>query len=213
MDLDFWHERWEKREIAFHGKEAHPLLVEFFSGLQLPKASRIFVPLCGKTLDIHWLLEHGYSVVACELSETAVKELFTELNISPRVEKTGDHLRYSAENIEVFIGDFFMLQREQLGTVDAVYDRAALVALPEEMRARYAKHLAEITTRAPQLLISFDYEQSRMPGPPFSVSQAEIRRLYASYELRLLADTNLRGGLRGRIPSREQVWLLRTPPK
>jgi thiopurine S-methyltransferase len=210
MDAEFWHRKWERNEIGFHNSEAHPLLVTHFGALSLPKGSRVFLPLCGKTRDIYWLLVNGYRVAGAELSAIAVEQLFAELGATPDLAEVGTLRRFSADGIDVFAGDIFALSRDMLGPVDAVYDRAALVALPEDMRGRYAAHLAEITSRAPQLLISFDYDQSLLAGPPFSVPGDEIARLYrGAYQPARLGSAEVEGGLKGKCPAQEVVWLLR----
>jgi thiopurine S-methyltransferase len=209
MDEHFWLQKWEANQIAFHQGEANPLLVAHFDALSLPKGSRVFLPLCGKTLDIHWLLSRGHRVCGAELSPIAIDQLFAELGVTPRITAIGPLTRYSAPGIDIFVGDIFKLTRGILGPVDAVYDRAALVALPEPMRDRYAAHLVEITGRPLQLLISFDYDQSLLDGPPFSVTGDEIARLYrGAYDLTLLARVDVAGGLKGRCPAEEVVWLL-----
>jgi len=209
MDEQFWLRKWEANQIAFHQGEAHPLLVAHFDALRLPQGSRVFLPLCGKTLDIGWLLSNGHRVRGAELSPLATRQLFAELGVTPEIAEVGSLTRYSAPGIDIFVGDIFKLSRDMLGPVDAVYDRAALVALPEEMRGRYATHLMEITGRAPQLLISFDYDQSLIDGPPFSVDRTAVKQLYAErYELTLLASPDVAGGLKGKVAAREDVWLL-----
>lgn len=150
MDASFWHERWESNDIAFHKNEANPLLVRYFDTLSLPKGSRVFVPLCGMTLDIAWLLSKGYRVVGVELSKIAIEQLFTDLAVEPKVSRIGEVDHYSAADIDIFVGDIFYLSRKVLGPVDAIYDRAALVALPEELRRRYTAHVTAITNKAPQ---------------------------------------------------------------
>ncbi|MCU1309064.1 MAG: tmpT [Candidatus Angelobacter sp.] len=210
METSFWQQKWEKNEIAFHQSEANPLLVKYFTELSLAKGRRVFVPFCGKTLDIPWLLSNGYRVAGAELSKIAVEQLFAGLGVEPKISGVGAVDRYSAEKIEIFVGDIFDLSSETLGPVDAIYDRAALVALPKEMRNRYTAHLTEITDKAPQLLITFEYEQSAMEGPPFSVSNEEVNELYgASYDLSLIASTDVPGGLKGRCPAKENAWMLR----
>ena len=210
MDAKFWHERWANNQIAFHEPAANRLLLAHFAALGMPRQSRIFLPLCGKTLDIHWLLGNGYQVVGAELSKTAVEQLFSELGVEPNVTIEGKVRRYRADGIDILNGDIFDLSRDTLGPVDAIYDRAALVALPAPTRERYARHLIEISGRAPQLLITFDYDQSRIDGPPFSVNAAEVARQYGSrYEVNLLASVELEGGLKKKVPAREEVWLLR----
>ena len=156
MDASFWHQKWADNNIAFHNSEVNPLLVKHFEALALEKGDRIFVPLCGKTLDIAWLLSKGYRVAGAELSKVAIEQLFAELGVEPDVTEQGEMTRYSATDIDIFVGTIFALSHERLGAVDAVYDRAALVALPGEMRDRYTTHLTEIINKAPQLLISYD---------------------------------------------------------
>lgn len=209
MDASFWHQRWGENDIAFHESEANPLLVKYFKELSLAKGSRIFLPLCGKTLDIPWLLSNGYRVAGAELSKIAIEQLFTELGVEPKISEVGQVDHYSAKNIDIFVSDIFHLSSKMLGLVDAIYDRAALVALPEEMRNRYTAHLTEITDKAPQLLICYEYDQSLMEGPPFSISNEEVNQLYRdSYDLTLIVSTNVPGGLKGKCAAKESVWLL-----
>ncbi|SIS11960.1 thiopurine S-methyltransferase [Aquipseudomonas alcaligenes] len=210
MEHSFWHDRWATNKIGFHEPAANPLLVTHCAALALPSAGRMLLPLCGKTLDIAWLLAAGYRVVGVELSELAVQQLFAELGATPRIQVLNDALqRYETDKLTVFVGDIFALNREQLGAVDAIYDRAALVALPATLRSRYASHLTAISAGARQLLISFDYEQSQLPGPPFAVLAAELSELYGQhYELQALARQPLVGGLKGQCPADEVVWLL-----
>ncbi len=210
MDPGFWHQRCAKNEIGFHEPKANPLLVTHFNELSLPQGSRVFVPLCGKTLDIAWLLSQGYRVAGAELSEVAITQLFADLGVEPQISTIGALKRYSAPDLDIFVGNIFDLSGSVLGAVDAVYDRAALVALPEHMRARYTAHLCEITNRAPQLLVSYVYDQRVMDGPPFSVSNEEVAQHYGRrYNVRLIASIDVPGGLKGKCAAQENVWLLR----
>ncbi len=209
MEHQFWHERWNENKIAFHQSEAHPLLVTHLGRLALTAGQRVFIPLCGKTLDVGYLLSQGYRVAGAELVESAVQQLFAELGITPEVEAAGKLKRYSAPNVDVFVGDIFDLTKEVLGPIDAVYDRAALVALPEDMRKRYTRHLMELTATAPQFLITFEYDQKKMDGPPFSISHAEVREHYAAqYRPTLIESAAVSGKLKGRVEANEDVWLL-----
>tara|TARA_R110002167_G_scaffold76592_6_gene213306 strand:+ start:2958 stop:3590 length:633 start_codon:yes stop_codon:yes gene_type:complete len=209
MESSFWHKKWESNTIGFHEHKANSLLVKHINELTLAKGNRIFVPLCGKTCDIPWLLSNGYKVVGAELSRLAVEQLFQENHIEPTIFQLGKLVRYSANDLDVFVGDIFDLTSETLGPVDAIYDRAALVALPEEMRKRYTKHLIEITGKKPQFLISFEYDQNKMPGPPFSIDKNELSRHYIeSYRISLLESADLKGGLKGWCPATENAWLL-----
>lgn len=209
MEHSFWHNKWEKRQIGFHLEETNPLLMRHFPSLQLEKGSRVFVPLCGKSLDIHWLLKQGYFVVGAELNQSAIIELFQELGLEPKIEQLENFMRYSALNLEVYVGDVFNLVKEDLGAIDAIYDRAAFVALPYEMRKNYSELLPKITHQAKQLLIVFDYDQSAIEGPPFSTPESMIIDFYGSnYTIDLLEKSPLEGGLKGKVKAYEVVCLL-----
>ncbi|RTE87430.1 MULTISPECIES: thiopurine S-methyltransferase [Gammaproteobacteria] len=210
MKAEFWHNRWKNREIGFHLNEVNPYLIQYFDTLAITRGGRLLVPLCGKTHDIGWLLKQGYSVIGAELSEQAIKELFENLGLNPAIEPSKSGLWYRAQNIDVWVGDIFDLSVADIGRVDAIYDRAALVALPEDMRTRYAGHLVNLTQKAPQLLITFEYDQQKMEGPPFSVGSDRISKLYREhYSSKLLQREPLEGGLRGSVDAQTVVWLLR----
>ena len=212
MDAAFWHQKWARQEIGFHQSTPHPLLLAHGSQLGLTAGSRVLVPLCGKTLDIHWLLAQGHRVVGVELSEQAVIELFAELGLTPAVRPQGALRLFSAAGLDVFVGDFLALtpvDMQTVGAVDAVYDRAALVALPEAMRRAYAAQLLALSAQAPQLLICFEYEQSLLAGPPFAVHEAELRQHYgAALSLERLQRVEVPGGLKGRVPAADVAWRL-----
>ncbi|GAB6968686.1 thiopurine S-methyltransferase [Komagataeibacter kakiaceti JCM 25156] len=209
MNETFWREKWQRNEIGFHEDQPNPLLTRHLPTLGLPEGARIFLPLCGKSLDIHWLLEQGFDVAGIELSELAVEQLFTELDVTPRISDVGKLRCYEADGLCIFVGNIFDLTETELGPVDAVYDRAALVALPEEMRRAYASHLMAITNAAPALLVCLEYDQSRRPGPPFSVDDAEVRRYYdKTFHLTCIEKPDLVGGLKGACPALEIVWIM-----
>lgn len=209
MDSEFWHERWASNRIGFHESQPNPLLMDHIARLKLVKGSRVFVPLCGKTLDIHWLLANGYRVAGAELSKLAVEQLFAELGKEAIATSVGETTKYSAADIDVFVGDIFSLTADTLGPVAAIYDRAALVALPAPTREKYAAHLMQLTATAPQLLISYDYDQNVVEGPPFAINGDEVYRHYqSSYAITLLFTGEVPGGLKGKCPATEYVWLL-----
>lgn len=209
MEKQIWLERWEKGQTGFHNDEVNPLFTQHFKELELPLASRIFVPLCGKTLDIGWLLSKGFSVVGVELSEMAVKALFEELDEEPYIMRDGEHIHYHAENIDIFVGDFFTLTSEKLGNIDAVYDRAAIVALPKEMREAYTKQMLTLAKGLPQLMTTVVYDQSLMNNSPFSVDREELEAHYGEhYEIKQLDMIQVVGGLKQVKDVTEYVWLL-----
>ncbi len=215
MDINFWNERWDKEEIAFHMNEVNPMLIKHFPKLSLEEQKRIFIPLCGKTLDIEWLLAKNYKIVGVELNELAVKSLFIELNIKPTILELNDFIIYKHEDIEIFVGDFFNLSKVVLGNVDLVYDRAALVALPKDMRKDYSSHLQKITSGSSQLLLTYEYDQNIMKGPPFCVDSLEVAEYYFNaYSLILLEENqNLPKGLKRKSNGSEKIWLLKDDKK
>ena len=192
MEHSFWHSKWQKNEIGFHEPEGNALLIKYASALLGTENShsafkRIFVPLCGKSRDIGWLLSQGCEVVGAELSEVAIIQLFEELGAEPNVTTTAKGKVYTQNGLTVYVGDIFKLTASDLGNVTGVYDRAALVALPSPLREQYAAHLIAITQCAPQLIISFEYDQNEMPGPPFSVNEKTVESLYsADYNIQKL---------------------------
>lgn len=212
MQAAFWHRKWQDNEIGFHEAAPNGLLVEHLERLAAPGA-RLFLPLCGKTRDIGYLLGRGMQVVGAELSELAVAQLFDDLGMVPERIDTDAGYSLRGDGVEIFVGDFFALQPAQLGAVDAVYDRAALVAMPGAMRGRYAEQLSRLADDAAQLLIAFEYDQARMGGPPFSVDAAEVARLYGQrYRHTVLARQPVEGRLKARCDAIETAWLLTPRP-
>ncbi|MFC4273754.1 thiopurine S-methyltransferase [Achromobacter aloeverae] len=182
MEAQFWLDRWREGITGFHQERVTPLLAKYWPGLGVPSGGRVLVPLCGKTLDMAWLAQQGYSVLGVELSPLAVEQFFTGNGLTPSVRATAAGDLYSAGNIEILCGDIFALDAQALAGCAGVYDRAALIALPPEMRKRYAAHVyASLPTGARGLLITLDYEQDQMPGPPFSVGDAEVQALYEGH--------------------------------
>lgn len=210
MEHSFWHSKWQKNEIGFHEPQGNALLVKYADTLlDPPQNQRIFVPLCGKTKDIEWLLSQGVEVVGAELSEVAIKQLFEELGVTPKIDITTKGATYSTHALTIFVGDIFKLDADDIGPVTGVYDRAALVALPEDLRVIYAAHLNKITRSAQQLIVSFEYDQSAMAGPPFSVNEETVDALYgANYEIKRLERSELVGRLKGKVDAENLVFLL-----
>ena len=180
MDPDFWHARWREGRIGFHQERPTPALVEHWPSLHVPPGTRVFVPLCGKSLDMAWLASRGLRVLGVELSRTAVEQFFAENGLEPEVMEAGHGLRFVAGPIEIVCGDAFALDDATLASCGALFDRAALIALPPALRRPYA---GELHRRLPAgcrgLLIALEYPQQEKVGPPFSVDEAEVRALYS----------------------------------
>jgi thiopurine S-methyltransferase len=224
MEATFWKKRWQENQIGFHENAPNPLLLKHLEKLKLSRGDKVFVPLCGKSLDVAWLLSQGYRVIGLELVEIAVQQLFRELSITPKITQKKNFLCYFStdENIplEVWVGDIFHFSDNDLGLVDAIYDRAALIALPGLMRERYAQHLIEISNQTKQLLITLNYDQQEMAGPPFAIPPQEIQAHYGHhYQLTHIEKILIPGGLQNKgsfIPNgikavkevTENAWLL-----
>jgi len=208
MDNSFWLKRWENGEIGFHESEVNPFLLKYSNSI-LKKDDRVFIPLCGKSLDISYILSKGCFVIGCELSKLAIKELFYNLKIIPNIIRTDYHIIYEGDNIKIFVGDFFHLLSKDLGDIDVIYDRGALVALPFEVRIKYSKYIQNITKSAKQLLVVYNYDQSLKEGTPYSIKKEELLNLYKEYSsIRLLDSICVEGGLKGKCEAYEEFWLL-----
>ena len=178
MEPEFWRQRWQENKIGFHLDAVNPSLIEHWPALGIKPGARVFVPLCGKTMDMAWLVTQGYVVEAVELSELAIEQFFAEQGLAYERQEADGWVSYRSERLRIWCGDFFELAAPQLGQIDAVYDRAALIALPLELRGRYVQKLLSLTCNAPQFLITLSYDQSQMSGPPFSVRESEVNALY-----------------------------------
>lgn len=181
MEPKFWQERWARNQIGFHLPEVNPYLQRHWSYLALAEGSKVLVPLCGKSLDLMWLASHGLRVMGVELSQQAVEAFFSEQNLVPRITRRDAFTVYEADLIEVWCGDFFALDAKALADCTALYDRAALIALPPLMRAQYAEQLSRLLPSGCKgLLITLDYDQALKAGPPFAVTDDEVKVLFGS---------------------------------
>lgn len=179
MEADFWLQRWRENQIGFHQTRTTPSLERYWSTLELPRGSRVFVPLAGKSLDLLWLAAQGHRVLGVELSALAVGQFFAENGLTPTVRESRCGRHHVAGPIELIQGDAFVLDESTLADCSGVYDRAALIALPPATRARYAGELyARLPPRCRGLLITLEYPQPQKKGPPFSVEEDEVRALY-----------------------------------
>jgi len=178
----FWRERWRTGQIGFHQSAVDRRLERYWAELGLAHGSRVFVPLCGKSLDLEWLRERGHFVAGVELSAVALESFCMEQGIPAKRRTHGRFDIYEAPNLRLYCGDFFALAPELLGDVAALYDRAALISWAPELRARYVEHIAALTRPGTQtLLLTLEYPQAQMSGPPFSVDADEVVRLYGGH--------------------------------
>jgi len=182
MEKVYWENRWDTEQTGFHLKDFNEYMLEFWPQVGAPKDATVFVPLCGKTLDLHWFAQQGYQVLGNEVVAKAVGDFFREADIKPTSEELDGVTSLGADGIRILLGNFFDLKPQHLEGVTAWFDRAAQVALPPETRERYYAHLASILpVGAVGLSLAFEYPQQQMSGPPFSVEEAEVRKHYADH--------------------------------
>ncbi len=217
MDPAFWKSRWESQQIAFHQPVPNEYLTRHVGQLTGSLEARVLVPLCGKSLDLTYLAGLGHHVVGVEVVEQAVFAFFADQRLAPRREVLGKVERFSVGGVEIFRADVFDMTRETLGPVEAVFDRAALIALPGSLRARYAPHVVSLLSPGARiLLVALTYDEARMKGPPFCVPEAEVRQLYSqTCDIELLEESegidkpaNARFVQRGAKSIVEQIFLL-----
>lgn len=214
MEPAFWHRRWQNNEIGFHQPDGHRWLPRHWPALNLPPDASVLVPLCGKSVDMHWLHHQGHPVVGAELSRAALESFLGEHQLIASWQPAGALEVARAPGYTLYCGDFFSLTADAVRPVRAVYDRAALIALPPPMRERYVAHLRSILpTGWRLLLITLEYDQSKMDGPPFSVDADEVQRLFTGCAVRQLdVEDVLSGQARfeeaGLGALRERAWLI-----
>jgi len=180
MEKAFWLNRWENRQIGFHQEQVNEYLLRHWDKFHLPEQGRVFVPLCGKSTDLVWLADKGYDVTGVEYSQIAVEEFFQEHNLTYELTVKDQFNIYHSDNITIFQGDYFDLNKDMLGRVEFVFDRASLVALPDDMRSRYAEHMYRLTEQTDMLLVTMEYDQAQMQGPPFAVTVDEVQQHFSS---------------------------------
>lgn len=212
MDAKFWINAWEEGRTNFHRSQFNEKLLQFFPLLNPKKGERVLVPLCGKTKDLIWLLQSGLTVHGVELYSRPVEEFFPENHLAPVMKnQDGNFTNYSFQNLTISCGDFFKVQGSDV--YDLVYDRASLVALPLEMRKEYAKVITRVLKpKGKYLLIVYEYDQSKMEGPPFSVSEDEVHKLYDHhFSIKLVeseSPENEGARLSGVLSLKQKVYIL-----
>jgi len=179
MKREFWLERWQRNEIGFHQTEINAHLQQFWGEMGLAPSAKVLVPLCGKSADMLWLRARGHPVLGVEISSLAVEAFFEENELNPKREEGEMFTSFSCDGMELLCGDFFNLEAQRLSDIQGVYDRASLIALPPSMREKYAETMKRILPESARaLLVTMDYPQHEMDGPPFSVAEHEVRALY-----------------------------------
>ncbi len=192
-DLQHWLDRWQQDRIGFHEADVNRHLRERLPDCALPAGAGIFLPLCGKAHDIAWIAQQGYQVVGIEISRIAVEAFFEEQGLDAEVVDGERFRRYRTSGITLLQGDFFDLRADDLRDCALVYDRAALIAMTRAQRPAYFEHMLTILPSAARmLLITLEYDQAEMTGPPYAVWEDEVRDNYSGrYDIELLERSDI----------------------
>jgi thiopurine S-methyltransferase len=210
----YWLELWQLNNIHFHEKEGTPFVINHFKPLNLKPDATVFVPLCGKSKDLLWLMKQGHQVIGIELSQIACNDFFEELNIKPTIHQNESFTIYQYNNLTIFCGDLFNLKKSYLPKIDMVYDCKALIALPPATRKQYVDHLIKCLGHDITILLLSLESHDAISGPPFVVTREEINQLYSPYfniqELERKVDINIKNHLvqKGFTEKTDVVYLL-----
>jgi len=215
LEAEFWLEKWESDKLGFHQEKVNSRLRKFWENLG-ETGGKVFVPLCGKSKDMLWLAGQGQRVFGVEFSEIACRDFFLESKLEYQETQDTRFKYFKGAQIEIWQGDFFLLQPPDFEDVRSVYDRASLIALPESMRRDYAQRLGELLSKGDRiLLIGMDYDERKMEGPPFSVTQEEVFDLFGPQFVVELISASFGPEIVGNLRERgldtltEKVYVLR----
>lgn len=217
MEREFWLEAWRQGRIGFHREQVNPALVAHEALFLGGGPHRVLVPLCGKSVDLAWLAARGHEVVGVELSPIAIDAFFEEAQIERTIREVGAFRLHESPGLTIVEGDWFEVTADLVGTFDRVWDRAAMIALPPDWRARYVGHLEQLARPGALILLStLEYDPSVMSGPPFSVTEEEVRMRYQQAEVRRLDQVDVlseepRWIERGHRWMNTCTWLVRLP--
>lgn len=192
MDTEYWLNRWQEGRTGWHHDAVMPLLIEHWPTLDVAPGTRVLVPFCGKTLDMLWLAEQGLRVLGVEVSPLAIEQFFADNHLQASRHETPDGTRHVAGGIEIIEGDLFGVSGATLGECGSIYDRAAIIAQSPPERRRYAEHIyAQLPAGCRGLMITLEYPQQEMSGPPFSVEEPEVRHLLEDWKVQVAERRNI----------------------
>jgi thiopurine S-methyltransferase len=192
MDNSFWHKCWERNTLGFHQSDVHPLLSSYFNKLTLPTDQHVFVPLCGKTLDMVYLARF-MKVTGSELSEIACRDFFIEHNIAYQQQTLGDFEHFFCPQLSLLQGDFFKLSAKAIDSIDWIYDRAALIALPPAIQQQYVEHLKTFFSAQTRLfLVTVEFPKMQLNGPPFAVTETDVKSLFAGFKVEYISTNKIK---------------------
>jgi len=193
MEISYWQSRWKKDHTGWHMDTVYPNLPDYWPKLNLNRKAAVLVPLCGKSLDMLWLNEQGHRVIGVDVSKKAAQSFFEDNALSYETDSKASFTIYKSGGLEIWVGDLFKLKPHFLPGIAAIYDKAALIALPEEKREPYAGQIWNLCNKDTQILINtFEYKQEEMSGPPFAVHFEEVKQLYGEhFSIELLHEESI----------------------
>ena len=200
MEEAFWHDRWESGRIGFHREQVNPHLVRWWPESPMAKSRRVLVPLCGKSVDLHWLA-HRHQVVGVDLSPIAIAQYWQEADLTPELSETHGFARSDHGQLTLLCGDFTGLQNEDCGSFDGFYDRAAIIALPPDLRLQYVDTLKRVVAPGGRgLMVTVEYPQADIEGPPFSVPPSRVAALFEpDFQVELWDSEDILAGSRNLV--------------
>ncbi len=196
-DKQFWHDKWQSGQLGFHLEDTNAALVKYWPKLDIDKTCEVLVPLCGKSLDMLWLRQQGHEILGVELSQIAARDFFEDNKLKYETTKDDKFQNYTGDGITIAVGDFFDLNEARTTNIKAVYDRAALIALPPSLQKKYVAHLESLLAPGAQiLLVTLEYDPADLDGPPFSIPGPQVQEHFAHWcqitQLKTTALTDFR---------------------
>ena len=192
MENSFWHKCWERNMLGFHQHDVHPLLSQYFEKMLVSTDKHVFVPLCGKTLDMIYLARF-MKVTGNELSAIACRDFFVENNLAFQQQTLGEYEHYNCQELTLLQGDYFKLSADFIDNVDWIYDRAALIALPKTMQQQYVEHLKSFfSSQTRMFLVTVEFPQAQLSGPPFAVTETDVNSLFSDFNVEYIATHEIK---------------------
>lgn len=179
----------EKTDPPYHRKNYTAKLVQYHDRLvQGKKNSRVFVPLCGKSLDLIYLSEQGHEVIGLEYSKIAVNDFFEENNLAYNKEQCegSPFVKYAAKdkNITIYQGDLFDFSQEVCGSgsIDAVWDRGSFVAINVSSRDKYVELMSSLVKPSGRILMEIvKYHDPDYYGPPRIILEQDLKSYFKRF--------------------------------
>jgi thiopurine S-methyltransferase len=191
----YWLDRWDCNDIdGFCQESPNESLVKHFSKFKLNANSTCMIPMCGNSIDIMFFVANKVNVVGIELSEKAAILFFKSHQLQYSVIQGDKYKCYQGDNVSIYVADVFDLPSliKDMPLFDIWYDRGAYIALPDNLRYKYAKMMVEVCSDNIQILLLAMTHDRETQTPPFSISQDEINANFMPHIKFKLIDSQLR---------------------